>query len=213
MTKEFKVGDKVKITGRVGGAPEKITHGFNVGSVGEVIPCDHFAVYANHGPRFNVKVKQDGVMTQYVSVENLELVGCAGLDLTSSVFTAEGTPVTIITTTNTRDKKFPVLAYEGKAGLPSKYTLEGISKSGVKRRNLTNTVPAPEATVKRTKVEREFFVNLYDVSNIVGQKLHSTADAADKAYYNAGHNPRVGVAKLVLVEGRFPLIALKGGKQ
>lgn len=126
------------------------------------------------------------------------------------VFTAEGTPVQIVTTQG-RDEKYPVLAYEGKATTLSKYTLEGKSKSGVARRHLTNVQAAPEP-------EREFFVNLYDDSEgwngNTDDTLHLTKEAAAKydAQQRTTHEnfpKRAGLGKVVLVEGRLPKSILK----
>lgn len=139
-----------------------------------------------------------------VGVGGLELVkGASGIDFAKPVFTAEGTPVQIVTTEG-RDPKFPVLGYEGKATILSKFTLAGKNKNGEARRHLTNR-QAPE-------VPKEYFVNLYEGDGttsdpITGSNLHeSLADAMKKGQRSEFRNGKrhVGVAKVTLVQGKYP---------
>lgn len=143
------------------------------------------------------------------------------LDYSAPLFTAEGTPVEIITTTG-RDKKYPVLAYEGKAKLPSKFTLEGISKSGEARRNLTNVqAEATEEIVAETPVV-ELYTNLYDETGYsrpihLGNELYASVEEATASYKEGriedkSHPKRIGVAKVILVKGKLPSRFNKEGK-
>lgn len=196
MKQKFKVGDEVRVVNN---------DGFWHGNVDDILTVK----YVSENGEF-VGFKQDGEPAW--CDWRFKLV-TARLDLTKPVFTAEGTPVVVVTTQG-RDPKYPVLAYEGKAKTLSKFTIDGKSKTGVARRHLTNVQATPEAP-------REFFVNLYDGdADIsygepdVGGSMYGSIEAATNSY-NQGrstdktHPKRVGIAKLVLVEGRLPKNVLK----
>lgn len=126
------------------------------------------------------------IVCQPKSVKKVNVV-----DFTKPLFTAEGTPVELVTTTG-RDVKFPVLAYEGKATEPSKFNLDGISKLGVARRNLTNVVPKAES-VQYHNVYKNASGRLYTGDG------HATAEKARAAAQSGA----VGLKKIVLTEGQF----------
>lgn len=146
-----------------------------------------------------------------------------GVNLNIPVFTAEGTPVEIITTAG-RDKKYPVLAYEGKAKLPSKYTLEGKSKSREARRNLTNVQAVEEPTEAKEEAVEEvvLYANLYDTTFFaskldIGNTLYASSKEANESYKEGrikdkSHPKRIGVAKVTLVKGKLPSRFNKEGK-
>ena len=138
------------------------------------------------------------------------------IDYNAPMFTAEGTPVEIITVSG-RDKKYPVLAYEGKAKLPSKFTLEGISKSGEARRNLTNVQPDPSECKEEAIEEVVLYTNLYEynhgskgyVRSELGVTLYHSIVEANEEYKqgrvtDSRHPKRTGVAKVILVKGKLP---------
>lgn len=122
------------------------------------------------------------------------------VDFTKPVFTMEGTQVDVVTTTNPRDAKFPVLAYEGKAKTLSKFTIHGVHKRGPARRNLTNDAPKVEVVVKPAPKQAAVYVNLY-ANGDTGMNRATRAEA-DRV---AGNNPfkRVACKKIVITEGEF----------
>jgi hypothetical protein len=184
---KFNKGDKVRIN-----ADQCIGHGFLEGAVATIGECR--SKPGTYGNMYVLTVK--GVRyCQVLAERQLDSV----VDLMRPVFTTEGTPVDIVTRRG-RDAKFPVLAYEGKAKQLSKYSLYGVSKTGVKRRNLTNVQAQPQP-------EREVFVNVFEgCSQIFGAIEHATPEAAVKSWEDFQYKPagvkRVGVVKLV--QGRLP---------
>lgn len=204
----YKVGQKVRIT-------NNSSHNFKVGQVVEIVnvPDNKGEIYTLKGDLSHKGWTQRPVGTQIVYASQFQ----PALDLTKPVFTVEGTPVQIISTTG-RDEKFPVLAYEGKAKNPSKYDMAGNSKTGVARRNLTNDVPVVEP-----EQPKEIFVNVYGggilqpstfrpetyamSASIGGGRFTSEEEAT--AQYNlsvrrGNTHKRIGVAKLVMVRGDLP---------
>lgn len=191
--------EQVRVTANV--TAGSVWHCFRAGDIGSL--TGEVQYFKEYGTCYRVMV---GTMHQWLQASQFERT----LDLNAAVFTLEGTPVVVVTTQG-RDEKYPVLAYEGKATTLSKYTLEGKSKSGVARRHLTNVQAAPEP-------EREFFVNLYDDSEgwngNTDDTLHLTKEAAAKydAQQRTTHEnfpKRAGLGKVVLVEGRLPKSILK----
>lgn len=201
----FKVGDRVRIA--ISGYG---THPKDIGKIVTVTKAG--TTYSSH----------EGIEYDTTGLEIDELAGRSHrytaatlafelaehlLDFTKPLFTAEGTPVALVTTTNPRDAKFPVLVYEGSASLPTKYTVNGVAKNREARRFLTNEVPKVEPVVT------EMFVALLDPKgNREGQqvatKLYPTADAARRG---SGASARsllaggpIGIAKVTLVSGRWP---------
>ncbi len=136
MTKSVRVGDKVRITGGTQACDDQNNYHKKgdivkvVGTNPSYVETEGMVYYEGHDAY---------VDTQYVRHTHYEIV--VNIDLFKPVFTIEGTPVVVVTTDNLRDAEFPVLVYEGKAGLPTKYNLQGEAKNGVARRYLTNTAP------------------------------------------------------------------------
>lgn len=199
MKQEFKAGDKVRVTCNSG-------NNFKVGDIVTFVRKSPYSensilegvINTRHDSRYGK------VDTQSLRPGQFE----ATFSLDKPLFTAEGTPVVLVTKTNPRDPKFPVLVYEGKAGVPTKYDLNGKAKNGVARRNLTNAVPKVEAPVT------EKFVALLDPkTNPNGQQvaisLYDTAQKAREACavnaLRVGGKGPVGIAKVVLVSGRWPV--------
>jgi hypothetical protein len=211
MTEQvFKVGQKVKIVAAGSGCHPR--------DIGQTVTITGIKAYGDEmGVEYdcrNLYVEQLSSSGRYVaSVRMFEPIKA---NLSLPVFTAEGTPVEIITVSG-RDKKFPVLAYEGKAKLPSKYTLEGISKSGEARRNLTNVQVTDEPSEYKEEAVEEvvLYANLYDDSERglrrldLGNELYESVNAATESYKegrieNKKHPKRIGVAKVTLVKGKLP---------
>jgi len=213
MFKNFiKAGTKLRII--AGGVGDIHYHNFKHGSIVTVEEdsTDDGSVLARGDCFFKTgEVRRN--YTQFVPQEYFEVVE---VDLTAPLFTVEGTPVELITTSG-RDKKFPVLAYEGKAKLPSKYTLQGISKSGEARRNLINVqvVEEPSEQVEDKSEEVVLYANLYDDAERglqqldIGNELYTSVEEATASYKEGrieskSHPKRIGVAKVTLVKGKLP---------
>lgn len=219
MYKELKIGDKLRIIagGVEGGRFHNFKHGSEVtvanGSRGDYVSTRGVVFYADG------RVEQNGA--QMIRREHFKEIGAVNFSV--PLFTAEGTPVEIITTAG-RDKKYPVLAYEGKAKLPSKFTLEGISKSGEARRNLMNVQAVEEPTEAKEEAVNEvvLYANLYDDDRglrqlDLGSELYESVDAATESYKEGRieskkHPKRIGVAKVTLVKGKLPSRFNKEGK-
>jgi len=202
---KFKAGQKVRVK-----EAGSVHHYLKNGSEATIV--DYHSKY-NSVDRYRV----DGVdcrgdeIHQILGEDQIELL----IDFTKPVFTAEGTPVQIVTT-NGRDEKYPVLGYEGNAKTLSKFSLDGKNKNRVARRHLTDTQVAG-APVKEVFV----FVNLFDIGLLPNGPRHNVkhggaigngrfnsvkeADADYEYKSRVGRIPRrVGVAKVTVVKGRMP---------
>jgi hypothetical protein len=185
----IRVGDTVEVKEAGWGVAGDV-----VGKTGVVLEL------TNSGWNDVVVCTKDFGTARYGSSQRIALLALkkvkAAIDFTKPLFTAEGTPVQLVSTEG-RDPKFPVLVYEGKATNVSKFSTTGVCKLGVARRNLVNTPPAPPEPKEEVR-----YVNMYETE--IGNTMHATRSQADMyAEYHAPHLKRIGVTKLVLTEGKF----------
>lgn len=145
----------------------------------------------NHNGHYKVRGNSDGEsVTQLLMPCQLALSAPTKeksvIDFTKPLFTAEGSPVTLVTAQG-RDSKYPVLAYESTAKTLSKFKLNGEHSSKEARRSLTNEVPPKEHVL---------YLNVYGGGSSSAYRTRKQAD-------EVANKTRVSCIRVVCAEGQF----------
>jgi hypothetical protein len=189
MTKQVKVGDKIRIVDNssVAKYSDGVGHYFAVGSVVTVkaLKPDGTAEYAEGIIADDGHSRSGQIDSQFIREDHYELIA-PKIDFTKPVQTKGGESVEIITT-NGRGT-YPVIGFVGGNESPSTFTSEGVYY--IREASITDLENVPEKPVEIAK-----YFNVYN--DLV--MMHDTRAEAD----DGAEEDRIACKRVVFTAGEF----------
>lgn len=187
MTKQVKVGDKVRIISNAFSTTRQgIAHYFAIGSVVTVKSSEKDGTLIAEGTVTSDHPNEGEIETQYLREEHYELITPA-IDFTKPVQTKDGRPLEIVTIRGRGD--YPVIGFIGDSTAPSTFTADGKFFLGLENNNedLEN-VPAKPVEIVR-------YFNIYE-DFVMGHDTRAEADAGAEA-------DRIGCKRVVFTGDEY----------